>query len=326
MIETVHGNIHRIEVPLPNNPLKVLNAYCLTGGDRHLLIDTGFNRPECREALTAALRELGVDKRELDICITHRHADHAGLAPDLIDEARGVVWCSAGDGKAINDYTLEKDHHSRLARRMLPHGFTREELDTLVATHPAIRYSPKVIQFKTLRDGDILRYGGYALRVVSAPGHTPDQITLYEEEHKLYFSGDHILGDITPNIIRWLGVADSLGDYLRSLDVVFRMDISLTLPGHRSLVRDTRGRIGQIREHHERRLDEVRAILREGPLNAHTVASRMTWSMRGLSWRDFPVPQKWFATGEALAHLDRLVALNEAEEQARGESVLFLLK
>lgn len=33
----------------------------------------------------------------------------------------------------------------------------------------------------------------------------------------------------------------------------------------------------------------------------------MTWDIRADSWADFPLNQKWFATGEALAHLEYLV-------------------
>jgi hypothetical protein len=29
----------------------------------------------------------------------------------------------------------------------------------------------------------------------------------------------------------------------------------------------------------------------------------MTWDIDCARWEDFPIPQKWFATGEALAHL-----------------------
>ena len=32
----------------------------------------------------------------------------------------------------------------------------------------------------------------------------------------------------------------------------------------------------------------------------------MTWDIRADSWADFPLNQKWFATGEALAHLEYL--------------------
>ncbi len=325
MIETIRENIHRIEVPLPGSPLKALNAYCITGGDRHLLIDTGFNRPECREALDAGLRELGVNKDRLDICLTHLHADHSGLAAGLAGP-QTVIWCSAGDGAAINAYALEKDHHTRLARRMLPHGFSTRQLDDLVGAHPGIRFSPQALDFTVVKDGDELRYGGYVLRVIRVPGHTPDQIVLYEAARKLLFAGDHILGNISPNITRWPGVPDSLGNYLGSLSAVSRLDVELTLPGHRSLIKDTQGRIKELMQHHERRLDEVLSILAKGPLNAYTVASRMTWAMRYSSWEDFPTPQKWFATGEALSHLDRLVTLNEVEEQTQDGLALFLRK
>ncbi len=33
------------------------------------------------------------------------------------------------------------------------------------------------------------------------------------------------------------------------------------------------------------------------------VASQMTWDISYDSWEQFPVSQKWFATGEAIAHL-----------------------
>lgn len=51
MIEHIcaEPDIYRIEVPLPNNPLRYLNSYVVRGRDRFLVIDTGFNRPECRE-------------------------------------------------------------------------------------------------------------------------------------------------------------------------------------------------------------------------------------------------------------------------------------
>ena len=328
MIEAVDDAVYRIEVPLPGSPLKSLNAYCIKGQDRHLLIDTGFNRPECLDALLAALRALGVDRRRLDICITHLHADHSGLAARLIEDSGNTIWCSAGDGKAMNAHALASDEErcARFARRMLPHGFSPQQVKSLITRHPGILFSPPFLPFTPVKNGDELRCGDCSLRVISTPGHTPNHIVLHEAGRGFLFAGDHILGDITPNITRWPDVSDSLGDYLNSLDAVSGLDIALTLPGHRSLIQDTQGRIGQIRAHHDRRLAEVRCILADGAADAYTVASRMTWRMRRASWDDFPVSQQWFAAGEALAHLDRLVAQNEAEAHRQNGSVLFLSK
>jgi glyoxylase-like metal-dependent hydrolase (beta-lactamase superfamily II) len=68
-------DIFRLEVPLPRSPLKLLNSYLIRGEERNLLIDTGFNRPECEEALMSELASLEVDFNKTDIFITHLHAD-----------------------------------------------------------------------------------------------------------------------------------------------------------------------------------------------------------------------------------------------------------
>ena len=44
-------------------------------------------------------------------------------------------------------------------------------------------------------------------------------------------------------------------------------------------------------------------ILGKGPMSAFQVAAHMTWDIACESWDQFPVTQKWFATGEAIAHL-----------------------
>ena len=85
------------------------------------------------------------------------------------------------------------------------------------------------------------------------------------------------------------------------------------LPGHRRLIGDHRVRIEELKRHHAQRLAEVLAILKNGPLAAYEVAGHMTWDIRCDTWDDFPVLQKWFATGEAISHLRYL------EEEGRIE-------
>ena len=49
----------------------------------------------------------------------------------------------------------------------------------------------------------------------------------------------------------------------------------------------------------------------------------MTWGLRG-DWENFSIQHKWFATGEALAHLDHLVVLGEAEERLVSGDAVFV--
>lgn len=98
MIEQVSPGIYRIEVPLPQNPLLWLNSYFIrgtaAGGGRNLLIDTGFNQPQCREAQAAARLELGFGMDDTDIFLTHAHSDHTGLVQELAQPGNRV-YCDA---------------------------------------------------------------------------------------------------------------------------------------------------------------------------------------------------------------------------------------
>ena len=81
------------------------------------------------------------------------------------------------------------------------------------------------------------------------------------------------------------------------------LEVDLVLPGYRRLIRNHGTRIAELKQHHAHRLNEVLTILQGAPLNAFQLASRMTWDIKADSWDQFPVAQRWFATGEAISHL-----------------------
>ena len=90
MLEEIVPSLYRTEIPLPNNPLKWLNAYIVKGGDRFLIIDTGFNREECLNAMNASLRKLDVDLMKTDF-----KADlyPAGRQTEALGEDSGRIRC-----------------------------------------------------------------------------------------------------------------------------------------------------------------------------------------------------------------------------------------
>ena len=132
-----------------------------------------------------------------------------------------------------------------------------------------------------------------------------------------------MLGDITPNIQAWREDQDPLGDFITSLGRVDALDIDLCLPGHRELVEDCSKRIAELVEHHHERADEVVSILSQGPANAYDTAGQMTWDIRARSWEDFPVMQRWFATGEALAHIRYLETRGLVERSVENGQVMY---
>ena len=140
MLEEILPSLYRIVVPLTGNPLREINSFVLTSRDRNLIIDTGMNRPECREVLEAGLEQIGVDLDRTDFIATHLHADHQGLfsalmrpgsrafmgEPDLASmEMMGSFWTKDGP---MGEYAARS-------------GFPAAELKASLENHPGFKYS-----------------------------------------------------------------------------------------------------------------------------------------------------------------------------------------
>lgn len=306
MLEECAKGIVRILVPLPRSPLKYTNSYLITG-ERNLLIDTGFCRPECKEALLSALDTLQVPLEKTDFFITHHHSDHVGLAPALAGQA-GTIYIGETELQWLHSY--EVDGWEKFDGRLAKEGFPQTELEQLWEQNPARIYAPPPCdRYMPVKDGQILSYGGYDLICRRMPGHTPGHMCLHLPSQKLMFLGDHVLFDITPNIIAWPGVENALGDYLNSLRALQAYDVVMPLPGHREASMALSARVQALLTHHESRLREVEQILKERPgLTAYELAGHMTWNIQSKSWETFPLAQKWFAVGETIAHLEELLA------------------
>lgn len=318
MIHEVEDRIFSIEVPLPENPLKELNSYFIRGrkGERSLLIDTGFNRPECWEALESGLRTLNVELKETDVFLTHLHSDHTGSAPRLQRQGCRVFMGQVDNRlRKINTWRQQME-------RAVTEGFDRSELDRVFIHNPAVIYSPEEFEAQDLQEGDCIAYGDRELRCIQTPGHTLGHMCLYDEKGRLMFLGDHVLFDITPNIIAWHEGRNPLKLYIESLEKIKGLDVEVPLPAHRTTGDWTMSwRAEFLIEHHDKRLKEVLNILdREPGLDAYGLAGRMKWSIRTKNWDTFPPGQKWFAVGEALAHLEFLMAEKMVERREDPET------
>jgi glyoxylase-like metal-dependent hydrolase (beta-lactamase superfamily II) len=302
MIEEIAANLYKIEIPLPESPLKSLNSYVIKTQDRNLIIDTGLNREECLDAMISGLRELAVDIRRTDFFITHLHSDHLGLVSSLATH-NSTIYFNQPDADRIKAGIFLDD----LIAFARLNGFPENDLQTISYTHPGFKYRPKEnLDFYILKEGDTIRIADYGFNCVETPGHTKGHMCLYEPNKKIFVAGDHILNDITPNILLMSDEWDPLKAYLESLDKVYGLDIELVLPGHRGTLTNCRERIQELKHHHQERLDEIISILGKDKKSAFEIASEMSWDILYDSWELFPVPQKWFATGEAIAHLKYL--------------------
>jgi glyoxylase-like metal-dependent hydrolase (beta-lactamase superfamily II) len=322
MIEEIFPNLSKVEIPLPKNPLKTLNSYIIKDTERNLIIDTGWDQKECMDAMQAGLRVLGVDLKRTDFFITHLHADHLGLLSRLATETSTIYFnqLEAERIKSLGRWNSFVDF-----ARM--NGFPEDELRSALHSHPGFKYGLKGdLPFHVVKEGDRINIGDYSFECVETPGHTKGHLCLYEPGKKILAAGDHILGDITPTIQLWSDEWNPLEEYLASLEKVHKLDIELVLPGHRGMIRNCKKRIRELRDHHERRLEEIVSILRKGRQNAFEVASKMSWDVIYKAWDMFPVAQKWFATGEAISHLKYLEEKGEIQKKIQDQGITYSLK
>lgn len=319
MATEIVKNIYCLEVPLPNNPLRSLNSYLIKTQQGNLLIDTGFNRPVCREALETQLRELDVNMDETDIFLTHLHADHSGLAVDLISPQRRIIT-GEKDAVILNENTKE-GHWERMDEAFIRIGFPKEYIGTVAELNPArVDMPPKTYPYTTVHDGETMQLGEFELRFIETPGHTPGHMCVYIEKEKLMMTGDHVLFDITPNISVWLDFADPLRHYLESLDKISRLDVKTTLAAHRHPTGDLYARIRELKEHHRVRLEQIYEVVKNNPgQNGNFIASKTKWSIRAASWEEFPLPQRWFAIGETASHLVYLENEGKIRKELDGD-------
>ena len=97
----------------------------------------------------------------------------AGIALALVTEQTGSIWSSVMIHCLYNILSGESQI------------FHIDVAQNFPAIHPGRKYChTERIDLKYVKDGDILNYGGYELRAVETPGHTPGHMCLYDEKKK----------------------------------------------------------------------------------------------------------------------------------------------
>ncbi|MCD1147654.1 MBL fold metallo-hydrolase [Peptoniphilus sp. KCTC 25270] len=321
-MEKIREGIYHVTIPLKGNPLKSINIYIFSSKGENMIVDTGFHTEEIIEETEKFIKELNLDLSKTRLFLTHLHSDHTGLA-HYYDEKDVPIFMGEVDGRLCREMQNEFGWYWQgIGERALKQGLAEDELS--IHDHPGFRFRPKVeFRYTPVNPGDKVDVGDFHFTVIDEEGHTPGMVGLYEEEKKILVCGDHILGKITPNITYWGDqFGDSLGVYLKNIEKIKDMPIDLLLSSHRYLIDDVPARIEELKGHHEFRLQQVREIIhREGEANIRTITKNLSWDISAKNWDEFPKSQKFFAAGEAQAHVEHLVALGQATREEDEEGI-----
>ncbi len=321
----------KIPVWIPIRSLGNINVYLLDKDGSPFLIDSGMLTGRSILDLAEKLRRAGYNLCSIgEVALTHFHVDHSTTTLLLDQIGSPLVYIGEGDYNVIKS-GVEEFIRSALSL-FLDNGMPREEAERILSNHPAYRFRDVFdrmadeIEWRPLREGERVEAGEAVLEVIEVPGHTPGHLAYVWREKNAAFLGDTVLPRITPHVTVHNWATNPLRDYLASLERIASLDLKIGYPGHREDLPDPAGRAREIIEHHRERLQNIIEILeKEGVLTGYEIAKRIKWRVRYQSWEEYPDAEKFFAMGEALAHLRYLEEEGRIEKTSRGGHIAWRL-
>jgi glyoxylase-like metal-dependent hydrolase (beta-lactamase superfamily II) len=269
-----------------------------------ILVDTGLGTWDPEAKWRPVLDEL--DGPIEQIVVTHMHPDHVGGARDVQEVTGAPVLQGREDYEQCVRAWGQRDAEA-FVRYWTEQGMPPSFVEG-IATE-----SSRLVDAVHWVEGPELLEAGDEIdgwRVEVLRGHADGHIVLLRDG--VMIAGDTILEGITPAIGLYPNSRpDPLGDYLETLARIEELAPRVAYAGHKEPVADPAARAGEIRAHHEERLDLTRAALDGTPLSAYDVSLALFES-------DLSVTLRRFATAEALAHLERLVRDGRAERADGG--------
>jgi glyoxylase-like metal-dependent hydrolase (beta-lactamase superfamily II) len=294
-----------LRLPLPF-ALDHINLWLLDDDAGYTVVDCGAATDDSRAGWEAVMARHFHGKALARVLVTHCHPDHVGLADWLCSRWNAPLLMTAGE------YGFARMMAAALpgvdGTSALPH-FRRHGLvdpDMLEKMQSRKNYFPSLVpavplSYHRLQDGNLVTIGSHAWRVIEGFGHSPEHASLYSASLNVLISGDMVLPRISTNVSVFAiePEGNPLQQYLDSLARFDDLpDDVLVLPAHGKPFRGLHTRIGQLRDHHAARLEEVVAACSE-PRSAAEIVPLMFR-------RPLDAHMLSFALGEALAHLHKL--------------------
>jgi glyoxylase-like metal-dependent hydrolase (beta-lactamase superfamily II) len=319
-LEVAEG-VRWVRMPLPF-ALNHINLWLLDDGEAGwAIVDTGLKLRETEELWQRIFSE-GLDGRPVSrVIVTHLHPDHVGLAGWLTRKWNTDLWMTRTDYLMcrVLAYDTGREAPEDGVRFYRAAGFTEAQLERYVKRFGMFGHGVMAMpeSYRRIRDGDTLYIGGRNWHVITGGGHAPEHATLWCPELQLYISGDQVLPTITSNVSVWPTEphADPLSEWLESsrrIKAAVPGDV-LVLPAHQRPFRGLHLRIGQLVEGHEEGLDGLVKLLREPRRAVDTFGT--------LFKREVTDDLLIMAAGEAVAHLNTLLARGMAEVERDADGV-----
>ena len=301
-MEEIFPNFFMITLPMPFRLMHV-NIFIMIHDDKITLFDTGLNTPENFLIFEKSLRHVNKKVQDIEsIFITHLHVDHCGMAGWIKDISGAEIYTSEF-GRPFIARANEPAFTDTLKVFCLSNGLPEETTENIAKFFLNLKEAPVPFQIdRYYQYNQSYGIGGREFEAIPTPGHTRDHVSFFFPKEHILLSGDHVLPEISPNIGPDLSAPDfhPLQSFLESLLRVGRLPVKKVCPAHGSPFSNLTGRINELKDHHQVRMDLTYKSVKMGTKNAFEISQDIFGSA-------LPEFDQFLALNETYVHLSQLV-------------------
>ena len=202
---------------------------------------------------------------------THLHSDHCGGNATLAKTFDCEILIPAAEDQAVTDWNENVLSYQNLGQEC-----------------------PRFTHHGLLVPGQEILLGRYVWQILSAPGHDPHSIMLYQAEHRILISADALWEEGFGVIFPEMWGEPGFEEVAQTLDLIESLPVSLVIPGHGKPFTDLAGSIATARS----KLD----YLASNPDRNARHGAKVLLKYKLIEWRtqDIDLVNHWIANTPAM--------------------------
>jgi len=244
------------------------NIYVIAGHDG-LIYDAGYGNKKTVKYTVSQIRKIEELYKSQNkpfkinrILPSHAHPDHISGLKQLREMLGLKILTTQKTAEIIKDKESFKKFFEPNRDSMLSVSNLRRRVKDWLQAHLWRFFYYRIYGLNFIKDLDELIEENSEIlindekwKIFHSPGHSPDHISLYNEDKGLLFSGDNVLRAITT----WLGPPHcSIDDYVKSVETIQKLpNLKLILASHGSPIENPNERIAEILDHRKERQQQV---------------------------------------------------------------------
>ncbi|MFX1457244.1 MAG: MBL fold metallo-hydrolase [Promethearchaeota archaeon] len=253
------------------------NIYVLAGKDG-IIFDAGYGYKRAIKLFLRDFNEIEKIYKEqqkefniTSIIVSHGHSDHFSGLKRISEALNLKIMLTANISKTIKDKVSfesnfrgdDYEDYLRVRNKFIQKIWNElRHLGTILFFRSfhglSFLESPDII----LNENSVISINDEPWTIISSPGHSPDHISLYNEEKGILLSGDNILKMHST----WLGPPESnMGDYIETIKKLQNLPkLKLILPAHDETIDNPKETLVAILERMHERENQVLNAIRNG--------------------------------------------------------------